>query len=139
MKRFLKLMAISLVSILCMTFVVSILSGSADASTTKTGPIPNGVYVYESGYFVFQEGLKISQTDIFENGWEIEGDNAREYVDNWLVRKAKIVKRDGKIYFECYKWRDFFDVISCSSGLHGTEDIYEIIYNEEEKTLVIIR
>ena len=50
MKRFLKLIAISLVSILCMTFVVSILSGSADASTTKTGPIPNGYYLYDSCY-----------------------------------------------------------------------------------------
>ena len=46
MKRFLKLMAISLVSIFCMTFVGSILSGSANASTTKTGPIPNGLYLY---------------------------------------------------------------------------------------------
>jgi len=138
MKRFLKLIAISLVSILCMTFAGSILNGCADDGSNTNGPIPNGVYVYNmAGEFVFQEGVDPSQTNEFRSGLVIEGNYAREYIDNWLVQKSKIVERDGKIYLECYKWRDLFDILFRKGKKQGTEEVYEVIYDADAKTITL--
>ena len=146
MKRFLKLMAISLVSILCMTFVVSILSGSADASTTKTGPIPNGIYIYnhnessasdKTAVFDFiMEGSVLEEDLIDFSGYEIKGSKAYKWVSGSTIYKANIVEKDGKIYFKGYKWVDMANVISCSSDKQGTEWIYEVEFNETEKRII---
>jgi len=145
MKRFLKLMAISLVSIFCMTFVGSILSGSANASTTKTGPIPNGLYLYNhyelNGEvivydFIMEGSLNDADLTFDFSGYEIKGSKAFECDDFGVSYKANIVERDGKIYFEGYKWVDMINVISCSSEKRGNERIYEVEYNETEKKII---
>ena len=50
----------------------------------------------------------------------------------------KIVERDGKIYFEGYKWRDFWDILFRNGKESGTTNIYSVIYNEIEKSMTLI-
>ena len=133
MKRFLKLIAISLVSILCITFSGSILNGCADLPTTSTGPIPNGKYIASPGdiyTFTNEKGI----VDI--ERWEIKGDKAEYWAEDYIAYKATIVERDGKIYFECYKWVDPWSVIACI-GKSGTEDVFEVVYDDLSKSITV--
>ena len=107
MKRILKIICLIVVSIICV---------GCFFSCDKTGPIPNGYYCSS------REGENIyvrTGDDIRETfGWEIKGDTAQRWTSGSVDYKAKIVERDGKIYFEGYKWKDlFFD--KCK--LKGTE------------------
>ena len=69
----------------------------------KTGPIPNGYYCWSSaGENIYE----FTESDIREFfGWEIKGDLAQRWTSGSVDYKAKIVERDGKIYFEGYKWK----------------------------------
>jgi len=133
MKRLLKLMAISLVSILCITFAGSILNGCDDLPTTSTGPIPNGKYIASPGNvytFTNEKGLY----DI--ERWEIKGDKAEYWAEDYIAYKATIVERDDKIYFECYKWVDPWSVIACI-GKSGTEAVFEVVYDDVSKSITV--
>ncbi|MBQ8196905.1 MAG: hypothetical protein IJZ73_02470 [Clostridia bacterium] len=125
MKRFLKLIAICVVCILCL----------GCCGCKKTGPIPNGFYCFSS------EGENIfvhTEHNIRDSyGWEIEGDKAQAWVSGTTEYKAKIVERDGKIYLECYKWRDLFDILFRKGKKQGTENVYEVIYDADAKTITL--
>ena len=92
----------------------------------KTGPIPNGKYAMKLGtdYSYYSEEKHL------DNYWEIKGDTATEYVSSAASYKAKIVEKDGVIYFEGYKWKDFFTSIEL-----GSENDYTVEYNAERKSI----
>ena len=50
-----------------------------------------------------------------------------------VLPQAKIVKRDGKIYFEGYKWKNLF-----SSVEKGVEVVCEVIYNETKMSMILV-
>ncbi len=107
----------------------------------RVGPIPNGYYgvahsipenPLPDNYFMLVE------CDIRDSyGWVVEGDKAEKWVSGLCEYKAKIVEKDGKIYFEGYKWRDFFDVIFNYKEMQGYESDYAVIYNETEKSIAL--
>lgn len=43
------------------------------------------------------------------------------------------MKRDGKIYFEGYKWKNLF-----SSVEKGVEVVCEVIYNETKMSMILV-
>ena len=103
---------------------VFVFAGCKEA--TKTEPIPNGYYGWtnEKGVYGFTE------TDIRDFvGWDIEGDEAEYWVSSQINYKAKIVEKDGKIFFEGYKWKNLF-----SSVISGMETICEVTYNKTTKS-----
>ena len=96
------------------------------------GPIPNGGYTIvsvERMCFAFTEK---SVRDPY--GWEIEGNKATCWVSGSTDYKANIVEKDGKIYFEGYKWKSFL-----SSRQEGHETVYEVVYDETEKTITLTK
>ena len=97
----------------------------------KKGPLPNGYYVWSSqgeNIFVF------TKSDIRDSfGWEIDGTTVQRWTSGSVDYKAKIVERDGKIFFEGYKWEEFL-----VSSKMGSENIYEVIYDETEKSFETI-
>ncbi len=97
----------------------------------KTGPIPNGYYCWSSaGEYIYE----FTESDIRESfGWEIKGDLAQRWTSSSVDYKAKIVEKDGKIYFEGYKWKKLFLTVES-----GRETIYEVVYNETEKSITLI-
>ncbi len=106
----------------------------------KTGPIPDGRYepidLQDSTYYVYAEN---SNYDYF---WEIEGDTARKYGSNALSFKAKIVEKNGKIYFEGYKWITIFHILGAlfigeKPTKVGSTNIYLVEYNAEEKSITV--
>lgn len=101
--------------------------------STKTGPIPNGSYTMSSQENVYC----FTETDIRDFfGWEIQGDTVQRWTSGSVDYKAKIVKREGKIFFEGYKWVDLLS--SCTIKKSGFEDTYEVVYNGNEKTITLI-
>ena len=107
-------------------------AGCGEKEANSKGPIPNGDYCWTAkqgeNIFIYTES-RIG--DFF--GWEIEGDEAIEWVSNSITYRAKIIERDGKIFFEGYKWKMLF-----VSGKMGSENIYEVIYDETEKSFETI-
>ena len=70
------------------------------------------------------------ETDIRDFvGWDIEGDEAEYWVSSQINYKAKIVEKDGEIYFEGYKWK------SITGKECGFTHIYQVAYNEEERSI----
>ena len=114
-------------------FIMLLLTAFVFAGCKKAGPIPNGDYMQtdwgETQVFRFVE--KDDGGDFF--GLTIEGDSVAHYESNFLFYRAKIVERDGKIYFEGYKWKELF-----LSSEMGNETVYEVIYSEAEKTITLI-
>ena len=96
----------------------------------KTGPIPNGCYIFgvaDENVFFLYEGDK----NVHDPGcWEIEGDHAQRWTSGSIDYKAKIVERNGKIYFEGYKFRILF-------GERGVEHVYGVEYDTIEKSITI--
>ena len=134
MKKFLKVLSLMLVSLLCFCC----LFGCAKAEPTQSGHIPNGRYhaVASSNTYVYNESENL------RTYWEIKGDRATFYFDNWLDYKAKIVEKDGIIYFECYKWHDLFLYLGqIFSGekleKNGSTNIYLVEYNAEENSITV--
>ena len=91
------------------------------------GPIKNGYYydTLNNGVFIFTES-SIRQS----SGFEISGNNAEYWISGYIDYKAKIVEKDGKIYFEGYMFKELF-----SKYESGHNTIYEVVYNVEDKSI----
>ncbi len=134
MKKYLKLVIISVIIILGFF-------NFGCFNQTNTGPIPNGNYGWQSdknSVFVFtMDNIKK------DYGWVIDGDTAEKWVSGQLCYKAKIVKKEGNIYFEGYKFVEvLYSLLSCAKTEFGTTDVYQVAYNESRQsislTLVVI-
>ena len=127
MKRSLRIITLFFATILCFCCF---------SGCNKMGAIPNGYYCWSSAGENIYEFTESNIRDFF--GWEIKGDTAKRWTSSSVDYKAKIVERDGKIYFEGYKWKDsLYSLTSCASQKVGSETIYEVIYNEAEKTIIL--
>ena len=119
MRKLIKVITLLFVSTFCFCFFFG--------CEKSSGPIPNGSYYIKNQNdctFIFTE-QSIRNT----YGWEIKGDNAERWISGMIDYKAKIVKKDNKIYFEGYKF---------SSGTMGSDVVYEVIYNKDERTITLI-
>ena len=104
------------------------------------GPIPDGIY----GINGPESFIKYIYTESNEQGhyWIIQGDNAESWTSGFLGKKAKIVEKDGKIYFECYKWFTVSGIITdlifgnIPKG-EGSTNIYLVEYNPEERSIFL--
>lgn len=100
---------------------------------SKSGPIPDGEYVWR--------GEEMSNTFVLSENehhnigyyWDINGNTAQRWVSSYVDYKADIVVENNKIYFNGFKWNDIF-----SSTENGSTTRYEVIYNEELKTITTI-
>ena len=124
MKTIKKLWAVVLGALLmlCMSFGL--------VGCKKTGLIPNGYYSIKNQnetVYVFTEN---DMRDRY--CWVIDGDIAEEWVSGSCCYKAKIVEKDGKIYFEGYTWKSFL-----SSKKWGHETVYEVVYDEDAQTITL--
>lgn len=103
MKKIKKLLTIFLTVLLMLCMGISLVG------CKKTGLIPNGYYSIKNqneAVYVFTEN------DMRDSHyWVIDGGIAEEWVSISCCYKAKIVEKDGKIYFEGYKWKDLFDIL----------------------------
>ncbi len=111
----------------------------------KAGPITNGNYgvVYSIPEEPFPDNCFMrTESDVRKSyGWIIDGNTAEEWVSGICQYKAKIVERDGKIYFEGYQWRDFVDIVFGRYQKHGSNTVYEVeVYgtSEQGNTLYIV-
>ena len=98
----------------------------------KTGLIPNGYYSIKNQnetVYVFTEN---DMRDRY--CWVIDGDIVEEWVSGSCCYKAKIVEKDGKIYFEGYTWKSFL-----SSKKWGHETVYEVVYDAEAQTITLTK
>ena len=92
--------------------------------------IPNGKYVSinPSDNVFFNR----SSDENAEYYWEIKGDNAMRYVSGYVDYKAKIVKKDGLVYFEGYVFTDVLSNVKMGSIVK-----YLVEYSQTEKTIQI--
>ncbi len=123
-----KLLAIILSAL---TLVISIVF----VGCGKTSSIPEGYYGWTNAENIY----KLTENDIRNSyGWVIDGDIAEEWVSGSCEYKAKIVEKDGKTYFEGYEWFDFlYSLTSCSPKYEGNSNVYEVTYNEIEKSITL--
>ncbi len=94
--------------------------------------LPNGNYcaVYSSSevkYAYFEEGKKLP-TDHY---LRIKNNKVIRYVSGFDDYRAKIVEKEGELYFEGYMWK------SILWGTQGNDNVYEIEYDEETKTIIM--
>ncbi len=124
-----KLFSVTL-SVLCL--IIFCFSGC-----NKSGPIPNGCYSVAhsipenplpENYFMRTER---NIRDSF--GWVIDGDIAEEWVSGSCEYKAKIVKKNGKILFDGYRWRGFLD----DKEGRGSDHDYIVVYNEVSGSITL--
>lgn len=127
-----------IIILLLMSMCIYTFFGCLKKTTISAGPIPDGIYEYNSvsKTYTYFEGEQ------YRDYWEIEGDEAVFYFDNWLDYRAKIVQKNGEIYFEGYKWITIIDILGAwLSGEKptklGTTDIYRVKYNLEEKSITV--
>ena len=124
MKTIKKLLTIGLAVLLMLCMSVSLVG------CKKAGPIPNGYYSIknqnESVYLFTEKDIRDRYC------WVIDGDIAEEWVSGSCCYKAKIVEKDGKIYFEGYTWKSFL-----SSKKWGHETVYEVVYDEDAQTITL--
>ena len=96
----------------------------------NSGAIPNGKYVsLNSSDNVFVNRGVDANAEYY---WEIEGDNAMRCVSGLVDYKAKIVKKDGLIYFEGYTFTNILSNVKM-----GSTAKYLVTYSETEKTIQI--
>ncbi len=107
--------------------IIASLSFSGCSILESKGPIKNGYYydTLNNGVFIFTES-SIRQS----SGFEISGNNAEYWISGYIDYKAKIVEKDGKIYFEGYMFKELF-----SKYESGHNTIYEVVYNVEDKSI----
>ena len=99
----------------------------------KTGPIPNGKYIDNlDGKYIYAEN---SHSQFY---WEIDGDVAQSWGSGSSWYKGNIVEKEGVIYFECYKWRSFIDII-LGIKKRGADVIFIVDYNPEEKSITLTK
>ena len=101
----------------------------------KTGPIPNGYYTMKNqneDVYVFTEN------DIRDSfGWVIDGETAEMWVSGSCDYKAKIVEKDGEIYFEGYKYKTLLDILLRGGKEQGNTQMYQVFYNESERSILV--
>ncbi len=119
-----------ILSALCLCMCVSLVG------CKKTCPIPDGNYScsnQNSDVYVFTENsIRTSY------GWIIDGDTAEEWVSSYCNYKAKIVEKDGKLYFEGYTWKEP-RLGSCDTIEFGNNTKYEVVYDETTKSITLTR
>ncbi len=131
MKKTMRVFILSLASILCFCSFLG--------CTKKTSPIPDGLYVWQGDNNIYESIYKLTENDIRSSfGWEIKGDTAQRWTSGSVDYKAKIVEKDGEIYFEGYMFRDIFDVLFRGGKQSGDTKIYRVIYDETEKSITLI-
>jgi len=100
---------------------------------SESGPIPDGEYLWC--------GEEMANTFLLsENGhhnigyyWEINGNKAERWVSSFVDYKGNIVEENNKIYIKGFTWKDIF-----SSTEMGSTMKYEVVYDEELKTITMI-
>ena len=115
-----------------LTFVLSIFF----VGCGKVSYIPEGYYGWTNAENIYE----FTENDIRKSyGWVVDGDIAEEWVSGSCCYKAKIVEKDGKLYFEGYEWFDFlYSLTSCSPKYEGNTNVYEVTYNEIGKSITLI-
>lgn len=130
-----KILAVMLALCMSVSFV-----GCGQSESVSTGPIPNGRYELQNSkapnYYLYVEN------ESYDFYWVIEGEDAECWTSGSLDVRAKIVEREGKIYFECYKWDDpLFNLGQLLKGEKpkkiGSTNIYLVEYNAEEKSITV--
>ena len=129
MKKIKKLLTIGLAVLLMLCMSISLVG------CKKAGPIPNGYYSIknqnESVYLFTEKDIRDRYC------WVIDGDIAEEWVSGSCDYKAKIVEKDGEIYFEGYKYRTLLDILLRGGKQQGNTNIYQVVYNESEGSITI--
>ena len=100
--------------------------------------IPTGNY--QTVYAIPEMSLpylyhEFTEKDIRDTeGFIIDGNTAKQWVSSCCIYKAKIVERDGQIYFEGYLFRDILDVLLGDGEKKGSTQIYAVKYNEANQS-----
>ncbi len=129
MKKIKKLLTIGFVCLLMLCMSVSLIG------CNKTGPIPNGYYRMKNQK---ETVYLFTENDIRDgHGWVIDGDTAEMWVSGSCDYKAKIVEKDGEIYFEGYKYRTLLDILLCGGKKQGNTDVYQVVYDESERSIFL--
>lgn len=96
----------------------------------NSGAIPNGKYVsINPNVNVFVNCDDGANAEYY---WEIKGDSAMRYVSGMVDYKAKIIEKDGLVYFEGYTFTDIL-----SNVKKGSTAKYLVTYSETQKTIQI--
>jgi hypothetical protein len=107
--------------------------------TKKTSSIPDGLYGWCADDNIYESIYKLTESDVRDSyAIEVKGDKIQRWTSGSVDYKAKIVEKDGEIYFEGYKWRDIWDILFRGGKESGTTNIYRVIYNETEKSITLI-
>ena len=125
-------------------FFASVVCFCCFCSCEKTGPIPDGKYEYIFPVEDKTEGYKVVSKYIYtedkikaESYWEIKGGEAWSWGSNHNGFRGKIVERDGKIYFEGYKWLSVTSLLLGKWRMIGSTSVYSVEYDAEEKILTV--
>ena len=128
MKKFLAFLLSALCALMCLCFV----------GCKKEELIPNGNY--QTIYAIPEMSLpylyhEFTEKDIRDTeGFIIDGNTAKQWVSSCCIYKAKIVEREGQIYFEGYLFRDILDVLLGDGEKKGSTKIYAVKYNEAHQS-----
>ena len=111
--------------------LLSVVFALSLAGCKKEGPIPSGFYVEKTANGInYCEFCCSSEREIHvqTHCWEIDGNYVRCWVSSCDFWRAKIVEKDGEIYFEGYEWTPFLSTVKM-----GDKDIYQAVYDERTK------
>lgn len=104
------------------------------AGCKNEGPIPDGNYGFTGAVYTF----KYTDGDVKDTyGWIIEGDTVERWVSGSRDYKAKIVRKDGQIIFDGYKYRDFLDILLRGGAQSGSNHDYTVVYDEIERAITL--
>ena len=135
MKKIKKLLTIGLAVLLMLCVSISLVG------CKKTGPLPNGHYGMMNS--IPEEPLPdlsfgFTQGDVRDSyGWVIDGDTAERWVSGSCDYKAKIVEKDGEIYFEGYKYRTLLDILFRGGKQQGNTDVYIVEYDGKSSITLV--
>ena len=96
--------------------------------------IPDGNYAFTGAVYTFVY-VDADVRDTY--GWVIDGNTAERWVSGSCEYKAKVIEKGGKIHFDGYKWRGFFDVLFGNGEKQGSNHDYIVIYDENEKSIFL--
>ena len=129
MKKIKKILTIGLAALLMLCMSMSFIG------CKKTGIIPNGYYYMKNQnetVYIFTEN------DIRDKyGWVIDGNIAEEWISGSCCYKAKIVEKNGEIYFEGYKWKDLLDILFRGGKEQGNTRTYQVVYDKSEQSIFL--
>ena len=100
----------------------------------KTEILPNGNYAIAFKINTF-EYIDRDVRDTY--GWVIDGDTAELWTSSVCEYKAKIVKKDGQILFDGYKWRNLIDILLGDTEKKGYDRDYIVVYDETAGTITL--